>query len=123
MPAERLLCMDDVTRPPPRRAHCCADMTAAASFRCAEHESVFDCGDAVVWYSPVFDEFGLIVHDGSGTYLSIAHCPWCGAALPEPKRDRWFAEMEARGITDFFGDGVPEAYRSDAWWRIDQTSP
>jgi hypothetical protein len=72
--------------------------------------------DVLVAYSAVFDEYGIVVHDGGKSYVRIDFCPWCGSRLPESKRDRWFEALEAMGVdplTD--ADAVPSAYRSDEW--------
>ncbi len=47
----------------------------------------------------------------------IAFCPWCGATLPNSKRDRWFAELEALGITDPYCQKIPARFLSDEWYR------
>jgi hypothetical protein len=96
--------------------HCCDRMTEALSSTCTEHPDRWDCPDALVSYSPRFDEYGLIVHDGGRSVIGIAYCPWCGAALPESKRDRWFDEIERLGYRAGSED-LPAEYRSDAWWR------
>jgi hypothetical protein len=75
----------------------------------------FACPDALVAHSPKFDEFGIIVHDGGVSTVQIMFCPWCGAKLPESKRDRWFEELEAKGI-DPASDDAPEEYQTSAWW-------
>jgi hypothetical protein len=51
-----------------------------------------------VAYSLVFDEYGIVVHDGGKSYVRIDFCPWCGTRLPESKRDQWFEALEAMGI-------------------------
>ncbi len=84
---------------------------------CAEHDDRFACPDAIVHYAPKFDEYGLIVHDGGSSVRAIAFCPWCGAALPESKRDRWFEALLALGIENPLSDPVPLEYQSDVWWR------
>jgi hypothetical protein len=53
------------------------------------------------------------VHDGGASYVLITHCPWCGATLPEGKRDRWFDETEALALTD--DASLPAKYLSRAW--------
>ena len=95
------------------RAHCCAAMTNALTFECEQHADPFECGDCALIYNPVFDEYGLVVHDGGASYVLIKNCPWCAAALPESQRDRWFDEVDAlTGDTDA---SVPAQYLTDAW--------
>ena len=98
-------------------AHCCNEMRDAVTFTCDECSDEHECPDSLVSYNLRFDEYGLIVHDGGTSCLSIAHCPWCGVKLPESKRDRWFDELEAQGIGEPHEGNVPERYLSDAWYR------
>lgn len=71
--------------------------------------------DALVAYIPKFDEYGLLVHDGGSSMVQIQFCPWCGTRLPESKRDRWFDELEKRGI-DPLSKSIPPEFESDAWY-------
>lgn len=100
----------------PAVAHCCDDMTAAIANDCTQHaDDPFACADMLIAYSPVFGEYGLIVHDGGASTVTIRHCPWCGAKLPESQRERWFDELEARGFDDPLSQDIPPEYRSAAW--------
>lgn len=94
---------------------CCEAMAAALAFGCDQHDDPFACADHLVVYNEVFDEFGLVVHDGGASYVLIAVCPWCARRLPESQRDRWFDEVEAKGFTD---DALPAEYLSAAWRRV-----
>ncbi|WP_432829202.1 DUF6980 family protein [Dactylosporangium sp. CA-092794] len=80
-----------------------------------EEEDPWDDPDVVVVYLPKFDEYGLPVRDGGASVIVIGFCPWCGARLPQSRRDAWFDEMERLGL-DPWEDEVPEEYQSDAWW-------
>jgi hypothetical protein len=91
---------------------CCAGMRDALAFACDQHADPFECGDGIVVYNEVFDEFGLIVHDGGQSYVLIQHCPWCATRLPESQRDRWFDEMEAKNIDE---ENPPLAYTTREW--------
>jgi len=91
---------------------CCAGMTDALAFRCDQHADPFECGDGLVIYNEVFDEYGLIVHDGGQSYVLIQHCPWCGTHLPESQRDRWFDEIDAKGFDE---ENPPAAYTTREW--------
>lgn len=79
-------------------AFCCQAMRNALAFNCDQHADPFDCADQLLVYNEVFDEIGLVVHDGGPSYVLITHCPWCGAALPDSQRDRWFDETETGGV-------------------------
>lgn len=97
---------------------CCEDMNRHTGRTCDEHENPFECPDYVISYSAVFDEYGLIIHDGGSSKYTISFCPFCGAKLPESKRERWFDELEKLGFDEPIGaDNLPEKYKSDAWYR------
>lgn len=64
-----------------------------------------------VKYDPRFDEYWVRAGEAR---QALFYCPWCGMQLPPSQRDRWFDQLEARGI-DPWGDEVPEHFRSDAW--------
>jgi hypothetical protein len=96
-------------------AHACDRMREELEKRCDEHSDRFACPDALVTYEPKFDEYGIIVHDGGHSSVQIAFCPWCGVRLPDSKRDRWFDELEARGI-DPSNPEVPSEFRTEEWW-------
>jgi hypothetical protein len=78
--------------------HCCEMMTTTVNGTCGEHSEPWECPDWLVVYVPEFREYGLVVHDGGGSYVSIGYCPWCGAELPASVRDRWFDELERLGL-------------------------
>lgn len=93
------------------RETCCAAMAEALSFACDQHADPFECSDSHMVYNSVFDEYGIPVHDGGSSYVLVAHCPWCGARLPESQRDRWFDE------TDALQGEPPQRYLTSQWWR------
>jgi len=68
-------------------AHCCDEMRRQVERVCEQHPDRFDCPDCLIYYSPRFNEYGLIVHDGGSAYSRIRVCPWCGTRLPESLRD------------------------------------
>lgn len=92
-------------------------MESAVESECKQHTDRWDCPDALVSYSAKFDEYGLIVHDGGSSSISIDYCPWCGSKLPVSQRDRSFDEPEKLGIADPSEEKIPEIY-TDARWRI-----
>ncbi|WP_406432826.1 DUF6980 family protein [Streptomyces sp. NBC_01589] len=49
-----------------------------------------------------------------GPRIGIVFCPWCGQRLPDSQRDRWFEEVESRGI-DPWEDEVPAEFQDDRW--------
>jgi len=98
--------------PTPSAAFCCEAMASALAFDCAQHADPFECADHLLVYNEVLDEIGLIVHDGGASYVVIGFCPWCGSKQPESQRDRWYDEIEAKGIGE---DDLPPEYASAAW--------
>ena len=69
-----------MSRPTGSSAHCCDRMSYWATFSCDVHESAFDCPDAIIIFSGP-GQYGLIIHDGGSSSISINYCPWCGATL------------------------------------------
>ncbi len=101
--------------PPSSKARiCCEAMRSALSFTCAEHKDPFECADHLMVYNEIFDEIGIVVHDGGPSYVLIEFCPWCGTRQRESQRDRWFDETEAKGYTD---DTMPPDYLCGEWRR------
>ncbi|MGA5817906.1 DUF6980 family protein [Kitasatospora sp. NPDC094028] len=97
--------------------HCCESMTAQLNRPCDRHEDPFDCPDALIHFSPKFQEYGIVIHDGGASVSVIEFCPWCGHRLPESQRDRWFEELERRGI-DPWQDDVPAEFEDDRWLAV-----
>ena len=99
-------------------AQCCDDMRCALQHQCDQHDDPFDCPDMGLSYAAVFNEYGLIVHDGGASFQMIRRCPWCGAALEESRRDAWFDALATLGNDDPLADDapLPEKFRSAAWW-------
>jgi hypothetical protein len=61
-------------------------MTAAVTSQCEEHADRWDCPDALVAYRAEFNEYGLMIHDGGTSTITIDYCPFCGAKLPTSSR-------------------------------------
>ncbi|MEW1580683.1 hypothetical protein AB0407_21545 [Streptomyces microflavus] len=94
--------------------HCCEAMNSRVNAPCDLHDDLFACPDALVGFSARFQEYGLLVHDGGTASITIDFCPWCGRCLPASQRDRWFDELERRGI-DPTEDEVPAEFQDDRW--------
>lgn len=94
--------------------HCCATMTSQVTWHCDRHDTPFTCPDAVIGFSDRFQEYGLIVHDDGTSSIGIDFCPWCGQRLPPSQRDRWFDELEGRGI-DPSRDEIPAEFQDGSW--------
>jgi hypothetical protein len=92
-------------------------MQSQADYKCSEHADQFACPDSLIHYSEKFDEYGIIIRDGGNSVSFISFCPWCGAKLPESKRDRWFDELEALGYKDPTEQEIPAKYKCGEWFR------
>jgi hypothetical protein len=88
-------------------------MANAVEFECDQHPDPFACADALVVYNEVMDEYGLVIHDGSPSYILIDCCPWCGTRLPASARDRWFDAVDALDLPD--GAAPPPEFLTAAW--------
>ncbi len=77
-----------------------------------------DRDECALRYSPRFREFSLAARPNYGATQIIRFCPFSGAPLPEPLRDRFFDELEAIGLTDGLSDieRAPNEFQSEAWW-------
>ncbi|WAZ19215.1 hypothetical protein STRCI_000250 [Streptomyces cinnabarinus] len=94
--------------------HCCEAMVRQVDARCDQHHGTSVCPDALIGFDARFQEYGLIVHDGGTSSVDIHFCPWCGRALPQSQRDRWFDELERRGIDPWEGE-IPAEFQDDRW--------
>ena len=92
-------------------------MEKTINLDCSQHKDIYSCPDVLVRYIPKFDEYGLIIHDGSSSAIQIKFCPWCGENLPDSKRDIWFNSLESLGITDPFEQDIPLEFKSEAWYQ------
>ena len=95
--------------------HCCSQMKEATKLNCKIHNNIYDCPDVLISYYPKFYEYGIIVHDGGTSSISIKFCPFCGTKLPKSKRDKWFDKMEKLGI-DVDNDEIPKVYLNYSLW-------
>jgi len=100
--------------------HCCERMTEQVEHKCDACDGSFACPDALIYYDLRFDEYGIIVHDGAMSYVTIAFCPFCGARLPESQRDLWFERLRAMDIDPWDLGAHPGEFQTDEWRRQDK---
>ena len=98
---------------------CCSDMKRDIEYECEKHDNIFDCYDHLICYNDVFDEYGIIIHDGGSSYVLINYCPFCGKKLPHSKRDSFFDILEELGYTDkeVANRKIPSEFKTDEWWK------
>lgn len=96
-------------------------MKEFSGFCCSDMETNVSKSN-LVYYNQVFDEYGLNVIEDNASYILTEYCPWCGERLPLSKRDLWFDELEKLGFENpLFESNIPEKYKSDAWYKDEQT--
>jgi hypothetical protein len=81
-----------------KKIHCCNMMEVNVQYRCNDHSSPFECPDCLVYYNEDFEEYGIIIHDGTGDIITISHCPWCGNKLPKSSREVLIKMLVKLGI-------------------------
>jgi hypothetical protein len=62
---------------------CCDMMAGELRAPCPDHEPQAACPDRVITRT-TDGAYGLPVHDGGTSYITITYCPWCGCALVDP---------------------------------------
>ncbi|MFF7332600.1 DUF6980 family protein [Streptomyces sp. NPDC008150] len=62
-------------------SHCCETMTSHANMRCDLHDDPHACPDALIVFDAGSGEYGLIIHDGGTSSITVDFCPWCGQSL------------------------------------------
>lgn len=65
-----------------RYPFCCDMMGENATLSCNHHDNGADCLDVLIYVTDK-GSYGIRVHDGGSSFITIMHCPWCGTKLPE----------------------------------------
>lgn len=63
------------------KTHCCEDMDYHVNFKCDMHSDPFEYPDKIIFFNDKDNDYGLIIHDGGSSSISIKFCPWCGSKL------------------------------------------
>lgn len=87
------------------RVHCCAMM-----------QGYIDDKEVPIMFIEKFREYGIMVLDGGSSYIILANCPWCGAALPKSLRMEWFDALDKLGLEPDSLE-LPIEYTDDRWYR------
>lgn len=64
-----------------KNKYCCQRFQETIEHKCQEHDNPFDCPDCLIYFLSKNKEFGLIVHDGGTSFITISYCPFCGEKL------------------------------------------
>ena len=72
--------------------------------------------DGLIAYDERYDEYNIVLksEDGIDLLQKIDFCPWSGDKLPDSQRDKWFDELEEKGV-DPMNDDIPTYYQSAVW--------
>jgi hypothetical protein len=103
--------------------YCCDQMARQLQHTCEAHSDLRDCPDSLVIHLQDTGQFGLRVHDGGNSFITIRHCPWCGTDLLERVSNRELGPPAVK-IAGFqlwvHGRQFPEAEDADDgnWLRI-----
>ncbi len=92
-------------------------MTEQINYKCTDHPDPYDCPDHLIVYRAQFDEYGIIIHDGSSSIIEINFCPWCGTELPKSKRYLWYDQLNKLGFENPGSDDIPQKYNTDEWYH------
>ncbi|MFB7455394.1 MULTISPECIES: DUF6980 family protein [unclassified Streptomyces] len=66
--------------------HCCEAMSSHVNMRCDVHDDPYACPDVLIDYSAECQSYGLIIHDGGTSSITIDFCPWCGRHLAKSRQ-------------------------------------
>jgi len=91
--------------------YCCPALKLYVTLSCPQHP-LEDCPDLWLRHNQAYGEYQINIMKHA-TY-SINYCPFCGSKFPESFRDKWFEELESKGI-DPWEDEIPGKYKSAAW--------
>lgn len=69
------------------KKHCCDRMNYDLDQICEIHTERTDCPDALIYCNDEQTEYGMYVHDGGTSYITISYCPWCGTRLDKDQAD------------------------------------
>jgi len=63
-----------------KKSYCCETMKYHLEYKCDIHSDSFDCPDKIIVKSKDKD-YGIIIHDGGSSFITIEFCPWCGKKI------------------------------------------
>lgn len=57
----------------------CTYLANHSKFDCKEHADPYECPDVIIVKTSL--GYGIPIHDGGASFISINYCPWCGIKL------------------------------------------
>lgn len=60
--------------------YCCDMMKEDLTRYCDKCTTRFECPDCLI-YKTKDGGYGIIIHDGTESWITIKYCPWCGKEL------------------------------------------
>ena len=77
-------------------------------------------GDALLYYSLRFREYGVKIPKSTGGML-MDYCMFCGKELPKSLRKEWYAILEEKYALESPDEEdkkkVPKEFLTDEWWK------
>lgn len=68
---------------PKNLAECCDMMQRNLDYKCEQHRIYpLSCSDTTVITTKT--GYGILIHDGTESYIAIKYCPWCATQLTDP---------------------------------------
>lgn len=93
----------------------------AFQFCCDQMRRAIANDEVPIVYVARLREYGVRVLDGGSSVIHLRFCPWCKHELPASLRDRWFDELERRGI-DPTSSEVPAEFLDERWYTSLQSA-
>jgi len=98
---------------------CCEQMRTEATRVCETHPDRTGCPDCIIVRRG--DEYGIAVHDGGDSRITIAFCPWCGKKLDTEARGLRTIKQVLRAVDDELDHMLkrPGMFAGDSAWAFE----
>ena len=96
----------------------CVHIAYQTNWRCPNHPNPWECPSVILIHVEAFNEYGIPFRDGTGMYVKIDACPWCGKVLPDSLREEWCRTLANKGYDPYSDQApIPPEFESAAWYR------
>lgn len=89
--------------------YCCEQM----KYFISRNDSEFNSDD-IIYYIPEFDEYGIVIHDGGSSSITIEYCPWCGK--------NYLIQKGNYGLRNWKKGGLKIRQKMKSRWSLGQIS-